>query len=51
MSGYRSIVKAVAGLDFDFYHATKHYGMHFLWARLGVEAGQGCAGRLEHRHG
>jgi integrase len=36
MSGYWSIVKAVAGLDFDFYHATKHYGVHFLWTRLGV---------------
>lgn len=34
LSGYWSIVKAVARLDFDFYHATKHYGVHFLWTKL-----------------
>jgi integrase len=29
-------VLAAAGLDFDFYHATKHYGVHYMWARLGM---------------
>jgi|GEM_PF-3480022 len=31
LSGYWAQVKAAAGLDFDFYHATKHYGVHYLW--------------------
>jgi hypothetical protein len=30
-SGYWTQVKAAAGLDFDFYHATKHYGVHQLY--------------------
>jgi integrase len=30
-SGYWAQVKAAAGLDFDFYHATKHYGVHQLY--------------------
>ncbi|HKB52027.1 MAG TPA: tyrosine-type recombinase/integrase [Solirubrobacterales bacterium] len=34
LSGYWAQVKARAGLDFDFYHATKHYGVHFLWTKL-----------------
>lgn len=34
MSGYWGKVKAGAGLDFDFYHATKHYGVHYLWTKL-----------------
>ena len=29
-------VLASAGLDFDFYHATKHYGVHYMWTRLGM---------------
>jgi integrase len=35
MSGYWAQVKARAGLDFDFYLATKHYGVHKLY-RLGL---------------
>lgn len=31
LSGYWAQVKARAGLDFDFYHATKHYGVHYMW--------------------
>jgi hypothetical protein len=34
MSGYWAQVKAAAGLDFDFYHATKHYGVHYMWTEL-----------------
>ena len=34
LSGYWAQVKARAGLDFDFYHATKHYGVHYLWTKL-----------------
>lgn len=36
VSGYWSQVLAAAGLDFDFYHATKHYGVHYLWTELGL---------------
>lgn len=36
MSGYWSRVLAKADLDFDFYHATKHYGVHYLWTELGL---------------
>lgn len=36
MSGYWGTVLAAAGLDFDFYHATKHYGVHYMWAKLGM---------------
>ena len=35
MSGYRRPVNARAGLDFDFYLATKHLGVHELY-RLGL---------------
>jgi integrase len=35
MSGYWAQVKARAGLDFDFYLATKHYGVHRLY-KLGL---------------
>jgi integrase len=34
LSGYWGKVKVRAGLDFDFYHATKHYGVHYLWTKL-----------------
>ena len=39
LSGYWSQVKAAAGLeaDFDFYLATKHYGVHLLY-KLGLSA-------------
>ena len=36
-SNYWAIVKGRAGLDFDFYHATKHYGVWFMWTQLGLE--------------
>ena len=36
LSRYWSVVLAKAGLDFDFYHATKHYGVHYLWTRVGL---------------
>ncbi len=36
VSGYWSQVLASSGLDFDLYHATKHYGVHYLWAELGL---------------
>jgi integrase len=32
--GYWSQVTARAGLDFDLYHATKHYGTWYLWTKL-----------------
>lgn len=35
LSGYWSQVKAAAGLDFEFYLATKHYGVHLLY-KLGL---------------
>jgi hypothetical protein len=35
LSGYWSQVKAAAGLDFDFYLASKHYAVSRLW-RLGL---------------
>jgi integrase len=35
LSGYWSQVKARADLDFDFYLATKHYGVHLLY-KLGL---------------
>ena len=38
LSGYWAQVKAAAGLDFDFYHATKHYGVHFMWVELGMSS-------------
>lgn len=36
ISGYWSLVCARADLEFDFYHATKHYGVHYMWAKLGM---------------
>ena len=36
LSGYWGKVKARTGLDFDFYHATKHYGVHYMWTKLGM---------------
>lgn len=36
ISGYWAQVKARAGLDFDLYHATKHYGVHYMWTVLGM---------------
>ncbi len=36
MTGYWSQVRARADLDFDFYHATKHYGVHYMWTKLGM---------------
>jgi integrase len=36
LSGYWSQVLAASGLSFDFYHATKHYGVHYLWTQLGL---------------
>jgi integrase len=36
LSGYWAQVKAAAGLDFDFYHATKHYGVHYMWTERGM---------------
>jgi integrase len=36
LSGYWAQVLARAGLDFDFYLATKHYCAHYLWATLGL---------------
>ena len=33
---YWRIVMAAAGLDFDFYHATKHYGVWYFWVKLGL---------------
>jgi integrase len=37
LSGYWGKVLARAGLDFDFYLATKHYAVHYLFAELGLE--------------
>jgi integrase len=37
LSGYWAQVKAAAGLDFDFYHATKHYGVHYMWSEPELE--------------
>lgn len=36
MHGYWSKVLVKADLDFDLYHATKHYGVHMLWTKLGM---------------
>jgi Phage integrase family len=35
-SGYWAEVLGAAGLKFDFYHATKHYGVHYMWTKLGL---------------
>jgi integrase len=29
-------VLGAAGLKFDFYHATKHYGVHYMWTHMGL---------------
>jgi integrase len=34
MSGYWGKVLAAAGLDFEFYLASKHYGVWFMWTQL-----------------
>jgi hypothetical protein len=36
LSGYWAQVLARAGLGFAFYHATKHYGVHYLWTKIGL---------------
>lgn len=36
LSGYWAQVKAASGLKFDFYHATKHYGVHYMWVERGM---------------
>ncbi len=36
LSGYWAQVCAAAGLHFDFYLATKHYGVHYMWTKLGM---------------
>jgi hypothetical protein len=36
LSGYWAQVRAASGLDFDFYHATKHYGVHYMWVERGM---------------
>lgn len=38
VAGYWSQVLARAGLDFAPYLATKHYGVHMMWARMGMSA-------------
>ena len=38
MSGYWGRIKARAGLDFDFYLATKHRAVHHLYVELGLPA-------------
>jgi integrase len=30
---WRKVLEA-AGLRFDFYHATKHYGVHYMWTHM-----------------
>ncbi len=37
VSGYWGKVQVRAGLEFDFYLATKHYCVHYLWADLGLK--------------
>lgn len=36
LSGYWKEVRARSRLDFDLYHATKHYGVWFLKVRMGL---------------
>lgn len=36
LGAYWSDVQQEAGLSFDFYHATKHYGVWFLWTQMGL---------------
>lgn len=47
LSGYWGKVLARAGLDFDFYLATKHYCAHYLWVVLGLPE-RAVAGQLGH---
>jgi hypothetical protein len=35
-SRYWAKVLDAADLKFDFYHATKHYGVHYMWTKLGL---------------
>jgi integrase len=35
-NGYWREVLIAAGLDFDFYHATKHFGCWYMWTQLGM---------------
>lgn len=46
LSGYWAQIKARAELEFDFYHATKHYGVHYMWTvlRLSPQAIAAIAG-------
>jgi integrase len=37
LSMYWGKVLAAAGLDYDFYHATKHWCTHYLWTVLKLE--------------
>jgi integrase len=34
LSSYWAQVRARSELDFAFYHATKHYGVHYMWTKL-----------------
>jgi hypothetical protein len=36
LSGYWALVLARADLEFDFYLATKHYGVHYMWTVLNL---------------
>ena len=49
LAGYWAQVKAAAGLDLDFYLATKHYGVHLLYklglSRPGIAAQMGWSER------
>lgn len=36
VSLYFREVCVAAGLDFEFYLATKHYGVHYMWTKLGM---------------
>jgi integrase len=37
LSGYWALVLARANLDFDFYLATKHFGVHYMWTVLDLK--------------
>jgi hypothetical protein len=36
LTGYWALVCASAGLSFDYYHATKHYGVWYMKTQLGL---------------
>jgi integrase len=36
LSLYWREVQRAAGVRFEFYHATKHYGVHWMWTKLGL---------------